>query len=129
MQIVCPECEKDHPIDDEKLPSHKFNAICRGCKARFVVEVVTCPDCGAKNQLGYPCFCTLEIEPEELEVVETDEGATEAVSAPAGGGLQEERLAEAGEKVEDGHEQRDSGHDVVGFATVDDVAGLIQDQA
>ncbi len=101
MQIVCPECEKDHPVDDDKLPAHKFNAICRGCKARFVVEVATCPDCGAKNQLGYPCFCTLEIEPDGIEIVETGEGATEAVAAPVGESLQEERPAEAGEKVEE----------------------------
>ncbi len=57
MHIVCPECGKDHEVAVEKLPAGKFNAVCRGCAARFVVEVGSCPACAAKNQLGQPCPC------------------------------------------------------------------------
>jgi uncharacterized membrane protein YjgN (DUF898 family) len=57
MHIVCPECGKDHEVAEEKLPVQKFNAICRGCAARFVVEVALCPACGAKKLQGRICGC------------------------------------------------------------------------
>jgi hypothetical protein len=40
-----------------------------------------------------------------------------------------EQLQQAGEEVEDRDEQRHRGHHVVGLAAVDDVAGLVEDQA
>ena len=38
------------------------------------------------------------------------------------------RCSEAGEQIEDRYEQRDRGHDVVGFAAADDLLGFEQDQ-
>ncbi len=65
MQIVCPECGKDHGVADDKLPGLKFNAICRGCGARFIVTVKSCPVCGAQVQEGHSCPCLKE-GPEEV---------------------------------------------------------------
>lgn len=76
MHILCPECGKDHEVADEKLPAQKFKAICRGCKARFVVEVGDCPACAAKNQQGQPCPCGAGTDKEDfLEIVEENEYA------------------------------------------------------
>ncbi len=70
MLIVCPECGKDHQVAAEKLPAQRFKAICRGCAGRFIVEVGTCPACGAKNQGGQTCPCPGGAREEVLEVVE-----------------------------------------------------------
>ena len=40
-----------------------------------------------------------------------------------------QQVQQAGEQVENGNIQRDSRHDVVGFAAVQNIAGFIQDQA
>ncbi|MEN8256998.1 MAG: DUF898 family protein [Thermodesulfobacteriota bacterium] len=94
MHIVCPECGKDHAVPDEKLPAQKFNAICRDCKAKFMVEVASCLGCGSKKQEGHPCPCGVVEPQKDLEVVKTAEGAREAVPAPSGVEQQDEQPLE-----------------------------------
>lgn len=98
MHIVCPECGKDHLVADEKkLPAQKFNAICRGCSVRFIVEMGSCPTCGAEKQCGHSCSCTADSQQEILEVYEGQEDSAiislsqEEVEV-VGKGLQEQPL-------------------------------------
>jgi uncharacterized membrane protein YjgN (DUF898 family) len=99
MHIVCPECDKDHLVADEKLPAQKFNAICRGCAARFIVEVGSCPACNAKNQLGQPCPCGEADKAEPLEVLQPIPDGEEPEDA--GTSSSEEEELEAEEDSED----------------------------
>lgn len=91
MHIVCPECGKDHEVAVEKLPAEKFNAVCRGCAARFVVEVGSCPACAAKNQSGQPCPCGAGQDREDVIDVGQENEGPDAPSPP------EEDLEEVGD--------------------------------
>ena len=76
MQIVCPQCGEAHAVAEAKLPGRKFNATCRRCAARFLVEVVFCRRCQRRSQEGWPCACGGEAGAEQ----ELEEGAGEVTA-------------------------------------------------
>lgn len=76
MQIVCPQCGAAHAVAEARLPGRRFNATCRRCAARFLVQVDVCPRCQTSSQAGRSCACAARgQEPESGDEVTAGKAA------------------------------------------------------
>jgi len=60
MVVTCPNCQKQHKVNESRIPAGGVMAKCNGCSHRFKIEPpseeqIKCPSCGHTQPKGVEC--------------------------------------------------------------------------